>query len=404
MRWPIVDVNRVIRRRDHHGEPTVPLGSVAQTEASHGVVDLNPGCPAPGSHTMGHRHEQVRGRHGWLRWAAVGITVVIVAVELALAWDQLARAWHSVYTAAWWWVLAATLAALASMHSFAQIQRTLLRSAGVTVNRWRSEAAFFAGNALSSTLPGGPVVSTTFLYRQQRRWGASPVVASWQLGMAGALQIVGLALLGALGALVLGAKNNPFSLIFTLGGLLALIIMAQAVASHPDSIDGLGVRVLSWVNTLRARPAETGLGAWRATLTQIKAVKLGRQDLAIAFGWSLLNWLADMACLLFAAWAAGGAPSLAGLAIAYSAARAVGSIPLMPGGLLIVEAVLVPGLVSAGLPLHHAISAMLIYRLISWVFIAAIGWVLFAFLFRTDSHAGEHGSGEAGLTPDTCPR
>ena len=91
-----------------------------------------------------------------------------------------------------------------------------------------------------------------------------------------------------------------------------------------------------------------------------------------------------MACLAFAAYAAGGKPSLAGLTVAYAAARAVGSIPLMPGGLLVVEAVLVPGLVSSGMTLASAISAMLIYRLVSWIFISAIGWVVFFFLFRTE--------------------
>ena len=69
--------------------------------------------------------------------------------------------------------------------------------------------------------------------------------------------------------------------------------------------------------------------------------------------------------------------------VAY-AARAVGSIPLMSGGLLVVEAVLVPGLVSGGMTLASAICAMLIYRLISWIFIAAIGWVVFFLMFRTE--------------------
>jgi hypothetical protein len=59
----------------------------------------------------------------------------------------------------------------------------------------------------------------------------------------------------------------------------------------------------------------------------------------------------------------------------------------MPGGLLVVEAVLVPGLVSSGMSLPSAISAMLIYRLISWLLIAAIGWVVFFFVFRTENAA-----------------
>ena len=228
------------------------------------------------------------------------------------------------------------------------------------------------------------MLSATFIYRQQRIWGASPVVASWQLVMSGALQVVGLALLGLSGAFLLGASKNPLSLIFSLGGFIALIVLAQAVATRPELIDGIGVRLLSWFNSLRGKPADTGLDKWRETLSQLESVSLSRRELGEAFGWSLFNWIADVACLLFACYATGGHPSLAGVTVAYAAARAVGAIPLMPGGLLVVEAVLVPGLVSSGMTLASAISAMLIYRLISWIFISAIGWVVFFFMFRTE--------------------
>jgi len=325
-----------------------------------------------------------RGKYWWVRWAVIALALIVLAVEASLVWDQLAKAWMRLLSANWWWVLAAVAAAMLSMHSFAQIQRTLLRSAGVVVHQWRSEAAFYAGNALSTTMPGGPVLSATFVYRQQRSWGASPVVASWQLVMSGALQVVGLALLGLGGAFLLGAKNNPFSLLFTLGGFVALLLLAQAVATRPELTDGIGVRVLGWVNSARGKPPETGLVKWRETLDQLESVSLNRRELAVAFSWSFFNWVADVACLAFAAYAAGGKPSLAGLTVAYAAARAVGSIPLMPGGLLVVEAVLVPGLVSSGMTLPNAISAMLIYRLVSWIFISAIGWVVFFFMFRTE--------------------
>ncbi|MBV8965778.1 MAG: UPF0104 family protein [Mycobacteriaceae bacterium] len=347
---------------------------------------------------------QARSKYWWLRWVVIGIAAVVLVVEIVLVWDQLAKAWQSLYTAKWYWVLAAVGAALASMHSFAQIQRTLLKSAGVVVKQWRSESAFYAGNALSTTLPGGPVLSATFIYRQQRLWGASPVVASWQLVMSGVLQAAGLALIGLGGAFLLGAKNNPFSLIFTLGGFVALILLAQAVASRPELIDGIGVKVLSWVNSIRGKPQGAGLGKWRETLGQLESVSLTRRELGVAFSWSLFNWVADVACLLFGTYAAGGRPSLAGLAVAYAAARAVGSIPLMPGGLLVVEAVLVPGLVTSGVSLPDAISAMLLYRLISWIFIAAIGWVLFFFLFRTESQIDPDAAERGGIDAEPKPR
>ena len=365
---------------------------------------------APASGTRpGPTEPTARGKYWWLRWVLIAVAIVVLAVELALVRDQLAKAWKSLYSANWWWVLAAVVAAIASMHSFAQIQRTLLRSAGVHVRQWRSEAAFYAGNALSTTMPGGPVLSATFIYRQQRRWGASPVVASWQLVMSGVLQIIGLALLGLGGAFLLGASKNPLSLIFSLGGFLAIVLLAQAVATRPELIDGIGARVLSWVNSVRGKPADTGLTRWRETLSQLESVQLGRRDLGVAFSWSLFNWIADVGCLLFACYATGGHPSIAGVTVAYAAARAVGSIPLMPGGLLVVEAVLVPGLVSSGMSLASAISAMLIYRLVSWIFIAAIGWVVFFFMFRTekdidpDSHTNETVSGDQSADTQFSP-
>lgn len=345
--------------------------------------------------------QRLTGVRTWVRPVVFGLVAVVLTIEVVLVWDQLAAAWRSLCSADRRWLCGAILAAAASMHSFAQIQRTLLRSAGVRVTQWRSEAAFYAANSLSTTLPGGPVLSTTFLYRQQRRWGASPVVASWQLVMSGVLQALGLALLGLGGAFLLGARSNPFSLLFTLGGFVALLLLAQAVAARPELIDGIGVRVLCWINSVRDKPADTGLAAWRRLLGQLESVGLGRRAASTAFGWSLFNWVADVACLACAAYAAGGQASVAGLTVAYAAARAAGTIPLMPGGLLIVEAVLVPGLVSSGLTLPEAISAVLIYRMISWLLVGAVGWVVFFFVFRTDD-AAEDGATEpppAALRP-----
>ncbi|MGH3724848.1 MAG: lysylphosphatidylglycerol synthase transmembrane domain-containing protein [Mycobacterium sp.] len=367
-------------------------------------------CPDDDAITAPQPVLKRQGKYWWLRWAILVVLVVVLAVEIGFVSDQLAAAGRSLKTANPWWVLAAALAAMASMHSFAQIQRTLLRSAGVKIRQWRSEAAFYAGNALSTTLPGGPVLSATFIYRQQRLWGATPVVASWQLVMSGVLQAVGLAILGLGGAFLLGAKTNPFSLIFSIGGLLAILVLAQAVASRPEMLDGIGVRILRWSNDLRGKPAMMGVARWREMLKQMEAVTLTRRALGEAFGWSLFNWIADVACLAFAAYAVGSRPSLIGVMVAYAAARAAGSVPLMPGGLLVVEAFLVPGLVTSGMTLPDAISAMLIYRVVSWIFISTIGWVIFFFMFRDESQidpdataaadANKDPESRAGPTPD----
>lgn len=49
--------------------------------------------------------------------------------------------------------------------------------------------------------------------------------------------------------------------------------------------------------------------------------------------------------------------------------------------------------------LPDAISAMLIYRLVSWIFISAIGWVVFFFNFRTESHVDLDDAPGSGTDP-----
>lgn len=44
---------------------------------------------------------------------------------------------------------------------------------------------------------------------------------------------------------------------------------------------------------------------------------------------------------------------------------------------------LVPALTSAGMPVEKAITAVLVYRLISYVFVAVVGWVIIYFMFRS---------------------
>ncbi len=86
------------------------------------------------------------------------------------------------HRAKWWWLLAAAAASGASMHSFAQIQRTLHRNPpGCTSSNGgrRPPSA-----PTRTTLPGGPVLSATFLLRQQHpgRLDGGGVMAAGHVG------------------------------------------------------------------------------------------------------------------------------------------------------------------------------------------------------------------------------
>ncbi|MGC4933310.1 lysylphosphatidylglycerol synthase transmembrane domain-containing protein [Gordonia sp. DT30] len=325
-----------------------------------------------------------RRRFWWLRWVVLAVVVVILAVEVVLIWPKLEQVWHRTGDLDWVWLVACMMAAVLSMDSFAQVQRALLRSAGVMVKQMKSLAVVLAANSLSQTMPGGQVLAPAFTYRETRKWGATPVVASWQVVMSGLLAGVGLAVLGFGGAVLAGAKTNPFTLVFSIVGFVAVALVLQYLATHPESLRSTGERMLGWYNHLRNKPEDSGKERLHEILEQLRAVKLTRRDTATAFGWSLFNWITDIACLMFACWAVGVHPSYSGVMVAYAAGKAVGTaVPLLPGGIGVVDAVLVPALTTAGMPAADALTAVLVYRIVSYVLISVLGWVVIMAKFRS---------------------
>ena len=67
--------------------------------------------------------------------------------------------------------------------------------------------------------------------------------------------------------------------------------------------------------------------------------------------------------------------TLALVLLAYAAATAASSAAFLPGGLGLVDGALLAALVAGGVPSHPALAAVLLYRLISFVGVAAAGWV-----------------------------
>lgn len=346
-------------------------------------ADSDAPLPSPPAPEPDPAKERVLRRKRWLKWGTAVVVVGILVTELVIVGPVLTDQWKQIRNANWTWVGTSITMALASMFCFGQVQRSLLRPAGVTVTRRESTAVILASNSISQTMPGGQVLAPAFIYRETRKWGATPVVASWQVVMSGLLFACGLALLGLAGASLAGLKTNPFSIVFSVAGLLAFAVVVQYLATHPETVEAIGIRVLRRVNSFRKKSADHGVIRMKLIIEQLQAVRLGRRDVGLAFTWTLLNRLADVACLAYACWAVGVHPSVSGLMVAYAAGKAVGSaVPLLPGGIGVVDAVIISALVGSGVQASSALAAVVLYRLISYLLVSAIGWVVIAFRYR----------------------
>ncbi|GAA4482680.1 YbhN family protein [Rhodococcus olei] len=318
--------------------------------------------------------------------AGIAVVALLVAEGVYL-WPRLHDSWQALTEIHWGWVAACILAQAVSLSGYGRVQKQLLHAGAVDVSQRKSVAVVYASTAMAVTLPAGQVFSTAFTYRETRRWGASPVVASWQLAISGVIAGIGLALLGLGGAMMVGGSFSPLTLLLSVAALVALVLAIRYVSAHPNTIESVALWVLTRVNRMRSKPPNTGMSIVRETLAQLESVQMGKRDWAITAGWSAVHRVADVACLGFACWAIGADPRLSGLLIAFAAGKTVGTIPLAPGGLVFVDATLIATLTTAAsISASQAVAAAFVYRAVSFILVAIVGWIVFAFLFRGHQH------------------
>jgi uncharacterized membrane protein YbhN (UPF0104 family) len=312
-------------------------------------------------------------RRHW-RVAAVVAVVAVLGVELVLGWPSLVAAFSQFRAPHPGWLLGAVLVEMASMRAYARMQRRLLRSAGIDASLVQHVSLAYAAHSLSVTLPGGPAFSTSYNYQQMRRLGATPGIAMWCIALSGGMSAAALAVLGVAGGIAAGGRPDWPVLAAELGLVLAAGFAIRHLARRPAAVERLAGAADATIARLRPGSA----GPVTGFLTQLRAVRPRPVHLAGAGAYAFANWLLDALCLWMSCMAVGATTVTATqLLIAYCAGMAAGgALPIVPGGLGVVDSALVLGLVAGRLPTSTAIAAVLLYRLISLGFVVSTGWAV----------------------------
>jgi uncharacterized membrane protein YbhN (UPF0104 family) len=175
---------------------------------------------------------------------------------------------------------------------------------------------------------------------------------------------------------------------------LLIIFAALAGTVHEKSLRppgwayiALGVLALAAIIVL-AFPAGRRLARSRVapTLGQVipRLLDIAQRPakLAEGVGGAFLLTAAYILCLATCVRAVGGHAALVGVAVVYLTGSAIGSAVPTPGGLGAVEAALTAGLTAAGLPGAAAVSAVLLFRLLTFWLPVPVGWASLSYLQR----------------------
>jgi uncharacterized membrane protein YbhN (UPF0104 family) len=213
---------------------------------------------------------------------------------------------------------------------------------------------------------GGAALNIRYLQRSR----VPATVAAASVGLSQVVAFVLHILLLVVFAAITGSQDHslqpPNWVYFVIAGLVIIVLTVIAVPA--------GRRLL------RARLAPV-LGQ---VLPRLLAVAQRPRKLAEGIGGTLLLTAAYILCLAACIRALGGSVPIASIAVVYLTGSALGSVVPTPGGLGAVEAALSAGLTAAGLPGGIAVSAVLLYRTLTFWLPVPVGWGAFNYLERHD--------------------
>ena len=196
---------------------------------------------------------------------------------------------------------------------------------------------------------GGAAVNIRYL--QRRKIPAAIAAASVGVSQVVAF-VMHISLLVIFIALTGTSESNPIKLpvvaYFIIAGLVAI---AATVAALPAGRRLLRARVAPTINQV---------------LPQLLQIAQHPRKLAEGIGGTLLLSAAYIGCLAVCVRALGGSVPIASVAVVYLTGSAIGSLVPTPGGLGAIEAALSAGLTAAGMPGAAAVSAVLLYRLLTF--------------------------------------
>jgi putative heme transporter len=323
------------------------------------------------------------------RWAAVRTAAIaaIVAGSGIAVYAERATIFSGVASfrhANVGWVIAGFGAECVSMAAFALLQRRLLRPAGARLTLGSLLAIAYTSNAVTLAVPvAGSGMAAAYSQRQFRARGADAATVSLALLIAGVISTVAFAVIVAAGVAVAGnAAAAVLGLLTSLGcaAAAALLVIVLHWPRGRARLRRPAAFVIRLSQRLAHRPAGDPAAVAAGALERLGSFDLGLVTIGCAFGWALVNWTADAACLAAAIAAIGVAVPWDKLLLVWSAGAAASSFSPTPYGLGVVDIALITALRGAGLASPDAVGAVLLYRVITFKILVTLVWIGYRYL------------------------
>ena len=326
----------------------------------------------PTEHNVPRRRalwRRLAGNHPYRRGTLLIILALVVEYLVLPQIGGVSRSLHLLRRVNFGFVMLGVLLEVASLASYAQLTRTVLPRGSSSFSRvWRIDLSTLA---VSHVLPGGTAGGDGLGYRLLTAEGVSGSDA----GVALAIQGIGSALvLNAIlwVALIVSIPVTGFNPIYLTAAIVGAVLLTGFAGLVLLLTKGEERAAVIFRNLVRRLPllrpsaADVADRIVHQIAARIRAMAADRALLRGAVVWAAANWLLDAASLFVFLIAFGRVENPDSVLVAYGLAYVLAALPVTPGGLGVVEGVLVPSLVGFGATRGIAIVAVLGYRLVNF--------------------------------------
>jgi uncharacterized protein (TIRG00374 family) len=317
--------------------------------------------PGPDSPTL--RSQVLR----WFRRGAVVLASFAVLDYLVL--PQIAgtrKALHLLGAIRPGWAIAGIALEAASFVSYSLLTRSVLPDRRPRFS-WLIRCDVTA-LGVSHLLPGGAATASTLRYRLIHEGGApaeDTAVGMAVEGVGSTLVLAGMLWLALVASLPLLGLHPVYVTAAAIGAIvIAAAFLVILGRSRPEApADGvLRVVVQRLPHRMQAR-VQRAVDGSAAQLRQLLADKRG---LRVSIAWAAGSWAMDAASLWVFLAAYGHRVNPDGLLVAYALANLLAVLPISPGGIGLIEGVLIPSLVGLGTPRGVAVLGVVSWRLFNF--------------------------------------
>jgi uncharacterized protein (TIRG00374 family) len=328
------------------------------------------------------RHGEHREPRSWrttlLRVARPTIRLLIAAAVIEyILLPQIAGARKTAHLLAdvepWWAVLGVAMEA-AALLAYVRFTQVTLHSEAVGFGRLLQ--IDMSTMAVSHVVPAGSAVGVGLGYRLLTRSGVSgsAAMAGKTVQTVGSAVILNLLLALSLVAALLLHGNNSLYAPIAGAGLLLLVGVGVATVLVTRGQERVSRILAAVLSRLPRVDPEGGRRLVASLASTVRMLASDRKFLRSTVVWATANWIFDAASLWCFVRAFGHTLGPVGLLVAHGLANVAAALPLTPGGLGVVEGVLVPTLVAFDTTRGVAILGVLGWRLVNFWLPIPIGF------------------------------